>query len=89
MPSPKQQSDFREFLDWVRFYGFAMPVPAEAVGDYLLELLADGATLPQIKRSADSIAACYVQRRHFLDPVPIRAALKLAAAQLSPGRTIN
>lgn len=66
-----------------------MPVSGEQVAIYLLEMMADGASLADIKRAANAIAACYAQRRTFLDLVPIRAALKIAEAQLSPGRILN
>ncbi len=66
-----------------------MPVNAEEVAAYLLEMAVDGVPLATIKRSGASIAAHYRQRRHFLDEAPIKAALKIAAAQLSPGRVLN
>jgi hypothetical protein len=89
MPSARQHDDFRAFTSWCDFYDLPMPASGEQVATYLLELLADGALLPDIKRTAKSITACYAQRRCFLDSIPIKAALALAAAQLSPNRTIN
>ena len=93
MPSPEQRArqrdDFRAFADWCDFYGLSMPVEGEDVAQYLLELMADGASLAQLERVAASVSAFYQQRRCFLDPVPIEAALVLAEAQLSPNRTIN
>ena len=89
MPSARQRDEFAQLVDWARFYGLRMPVDGEAVGTFLLEMLADGATLAEIKRAANAISAVYEERRRFLDRVPIRAALKIAAAQLSPGRILN
>jgi hypothetical protein len=89
MPSAKQRDDFRAFMDWCNFYDLPMPVHGEEVAAYLLEMMADGASLAVIKRTAASIAACYAQRRCFLDSVPVKAALALAAAQLSPNRVLN
>ena len=90
MPSAKQRDEFRVFLDWAAFYGLHMPdVGGDQVAVYLLEMLADGASLSDVKRAANAIAACYDQSRCFLDLVPVRAALKIAAAQLAPGRTLN
>jgi hypothetical protein len=87
--NPKQREDFRDFVDWCSFYGFAMPVNANVAAAYLLEKMDNREPLPSIKRAARSIAIGYEQRKCFLDPVPIRAALALAAAQLSPNRVIN
>ena len=89
MPSQRERDEFDHLVDWARFYGLRMPVSGEQVATYLLEMMADGASLAEIKRAANAIAACYAQRRRFLDLVPIRAALKIAAAQLSPGRILN
>jgi hypothetical protein len=89
VPSKRQHEDFRQFLDWLGFYGLRMPVGGEEVAAYLLEMMADGASLAVIKRAAASIAACYAQRRCFLDMVPVKAALALAAAQLNPNRVLN
>jgi hypothetical protein len=89
VPSRRDHDEFDQFLDWVRFYELRMPVSGKEVATYLLEIMADGASLADIKRAASAIAACYVQRRCFLDLVPIRAALKIAAAQLSPDRILN
>ena len=80
---------FAQLVDWARFYGLRMPVNGEEVATYLLEMMADGASLAEIKRAANAIAACYAQRRRFLDLVPINAALQIAAAQLSPDRILN
>jgi hypothetical protein len=77
------------FVSWCHFHDLPMPANGEMVATYLLEMMTDGASLPDIKRAAKSIAACYAQRRCFLDSIPIKAALALAAAQLSPNRTIN
>ena len=89
MPSERQRDEFRDFMDWAAFYGLRMPVSGEQVATYLLEMMADGASLADVKRAANAIAACYAQRRRFLDLVPIKAALKIAAAQLSPDRILN
>src|SRR5262245_20869625 len=80
---------FRKFMDWCQFYSVTMPPTGRDVGSYLLEMLADGATLPEIKGAANAIHAGYTDHRQFLDLVPINAALTLAAAQLAPNRTIN
>jgi hypothetical protein len=82
-------ADFRHFLDWCAFYDLPMPADGKEVANYLLELLVDGATLPDLKRAAASIAACYEQRHCFLDQRPIRAAIAMATAQTSPNRVIN
>jgi hypothetical protein len=76
-------------MDWAAFYGLRMPVSGEQVATYLLEMLADGASLADVRRAANAIAACYVERRRFLDLVPIKAALQIAEAQLSPDRILN
>jgi hypothetical protein len=89
MPTQRQHEDFRQLLDWARWYDIAMPLSGEEVATYLLELMADGAALPDIKRAAKSIEACYAQRRCFLDIAPIKAALAIVAAQTSPDRTLN
>jgi hypothetical protein len=89
MPTAKQRDDYRGLLDWAAFNGLPMPVPGEEVAEYLLELMADGASVKQIERVAESIAVLYAQRRCFLDMIPIKAAIALAAAQLDPNRTIN
>jgi hypothetical protein len=89
VPSQRERDEFDQLVDWARFYGLRMPVSGEEVATYLLEMMADGASLADIKQAANAIAACYAQRRRFLDLVPIKAALKIAAAQLSPGRVSN
>ena len=89
MPSQRERDEFAQLVDWARFYGLHMPVNGEEVATYLLEMLADGATLADVKRAANAIAACYAERRRFLDLVPIKAALQIAAAQLSPDRILN
>ena len=89
MPNKKQGDDFRAFTDWCAFYGLSMPVSADEVAAYLLELAVDGASLATIRRSAASIGAHYRQRRHFLDDAPIKAALAIAEAQLAPNRVLN
>jgi hypothetical protein len=89
VPSRRDRDDFDQLVDWARFYGLRMPVSGEEVATYLLEMMADGASLADVRRAANAIAACYAQRRRFLDLVPIKAALKIAAAQLSPGRVLN
>ena len=89
MPSERQRDEFRDFMDWAAFYNLRMPVSGKQVGEYLLEMLADGASLADVTRAANAIAACYAERRRFLDLVPIKAALQIAAAQLSPDRILN
>jgi hypothetical protein len=89
MPSERQRDEFRDFMDWAACYGLRMPVSGDQVATYLLEMLADGASVADIGRAANAIAACYSERRRFLDLVPIKAALRIAAAQLSPDRILN
>jgi hypothetical protein len=87
--NPRQNEAFRRFLDWTIFMGLPVPPAAEDVAGYLLELLADGASLPMIKRAGKAIQGAYVERRCYLDPRPIEAALAIAATQLSPNRVLN
>jgi hypothetical protein len=89
VPSQRERDEFDQLVDWAKFYGLRMPVDGEQVATYLLEMMADGASLADVKRAANAIAACYAQRRRFLDLVPIKAALMIAAAQLSPDRILN
>jgi hypothetical protein len=89
MPSQKQRDDFGRLLDWARLHDLPMPLSGDGVADYLLELMVDGASLGDIRRASTSIIACYDEHRCFLDRLPIRAALNLAAAQLAPNRTLN
>jgi hypothetical protein len=89
-PSTEQQNDMRAFIDWCRFYDVPVPARGEDIADYLIDIMVDGkAVLDELERIAASITACYEHRRCLLDPVPIRAALALAADQLSPNRIIN
>jgi hypothetical protein len=87
--NPRRDEAFRRFLDWAAFMGLQMPADGGDVAGYLLELLADGASLPMIKRAAKAIQGAYVERRCYLDPRPIEAALAIAATQLSPNRVLN
>ena len=90
MPRNRNEtSDFSRFVDWARFYDIPMPADGEAVAQYLLELMAEGAALPDIQRIAASISSSYKRRRCFLDALPIEAALAMCAAQLSPDRVLN
>ena len=89
MPSERQRDEFRDFADLAAFYGLRMPVNGDQVATYLLEMLAEGASLADVRRAANAIAACYAERKRFLDLAPIQAALNIAAAQLSPDRTLN
>jgi hypothetical protein len=66
-----------------------MPAEGEAVAQYLLELMADGAALSEIRRVAVSISTSYKRRRCFLDALPVEAALAMCEAQLSPDRVLN
>ena len=63
VPSQRERDEFAQLVDWARFYGLRMPVSGEEVATYLLEMMADGASLADIKRAANAIAACYAQRR--------------------------
>jgi hypothetical protein len=85
----RQADDFQKFLDWARFYGLPMPATGDDVAEFLLELLADGVPFPDIEQIAASVAAGYEHHKVFLDSRPIKAALALAEAQLSPDRILN
>src|SRR5262245_52450160 len=89
MPSRKDTKHFSQFVDWVHFYGLEMPANGEAVAAYLLELMSDGVSLSEVKLAAQSITDAYARRRCFLDILPIRAALAMCEAQLSPNRVLN
>jgi hypothetical protein len=90
MPRTRSEtSDFSRFVDWARFYDIPMPAEGEAVAQYLLELMADGAALSEIRRVAVSISTSYKRRRCFLDALPVEAALAMCEAQLSPDRVLN
>ena len=62
VPSQKQRDEFAMLVDWARFYGLKMPVSGEQVAMYLLEMLADGAPLAELKRARNAISACYADR---------------------------
>jgi hypothetical protein len=66
-----------------------MPADAEVVAGYLLELAGDGVRLSIIRRTARAIQSAYVERRCYLDPRAIEAAIDMVEAMLKPGRTIN
>jgi len=85
----EQRDDVREFIEWAQFWGLAMPPGGAEVANYLLEMLADGAPLPAIKHAAKAIILHYERHRVLLDRLPIKAALGMCAAQLSPNRTLN
>jgi hypothetical protein len=90
MPSAVQQDDFHAFASWCKFYDVPMPATGEDIADYLMDILVDGkAVFDDLARIAASITACYEHRRCPLDQSPIKAALALAADQLSPNRVIN
>jgi hypothetical protein len=94
----RQQSDeeriafrrqFARFADWVAFYSLRPPVNGYVIAGYLLELVSSGAGLDDVNEAAEAIRFTYALRRVPLDLEPINAALALAAAQLSPGRTLH
>jgi hypothetical protein len=89
MPSAKETKHFSQFVDWLAFYGLRMPAEGDVVADYLLDMMANGASLSEINRAAASITDAYARRRCFLDILPIRAALAMCEAQLSPNRVLN
>jgi hypothetical protein len=89
MPSRSQREIFREFLDWGRFHGLDMPIKANEVAAYLLEMMVDGASLADIKRAGAAISTCYNAHGCYLDARPIKGALAMAQAQLDPNRTLN
>src|SRR5262245_56228923 len=78
VPTETQRRDFSRFLDWCRFYDLPTPANGDDVAAYLMEMLADGATLAALKRAAESIGVYYKHRRYFLDWIPVEAALALA-----------
>ena len=80
---------FARFCDWMKFYGMRWPVSGHIVAGYLLEIMADGAPLDEIKRAATAVAFHCAHQREYLDLVPVKAALALAAAQLDPNRVLN
>jgi hypothetical protein len=89
MPTRTQREAFALFLDWARFHALAMPVSADEVAAYLLEMMVDGAPLADIKRAAAAISTCYNAHGAYLDARPIKGALAMAAAQLAPNRVLN
>jgi hypothetical protein len=76
------------FTDWCNFYGVRPPASALAVAGFLLEMVADGASLEDVKAAAAAIQYMYRSQRTYLDPGTIDAALALAQAQLGP-RTLQ
>jgi hypothetical protein len=84
-----QRNDLEGFAEWCTLYGIPMPASGEEIAHYLMDLLADGESLPEIQQVEESIRACYERNRVLVDWVPVRAALKLAAAQLKANRVIN
>jgi hypothetical protein len=92
-PSAKQRrrqpDDIRRLMGWAAFYGLQMPVSGDDVAAFLLELMADGASLQEIQEVATSIMDSYERHEVFLSTRPIKAALALAEAQLSPDRILN
>jgi hypothetical protein len=88
--NPRQsEAAFRRFFDWAAFMGLPKPADGEDVASYLLGLMADGVSPSMIKRAARAIRTGYVERRCYLDPRPIDAALAIVDAQTSPNRTLN
>jgi hypothetical protein len=86
---PKHQlrfyaEEFGRFAGWAHSCGLTLPANGHIIAAYLLEMVADGATLRQLERSADAIAFHYATHRTYLDPQPISAALALVAAQTAP-----
>jgi hypothetical protein len=89
MPDANATKRFSQFVDWLAFYGLHMPAEGEVVADYLLDMMAAGASQEEIRAASDAIIDAYARRRCFLDVLPIRAALAMCEAQLSPNRVLN
>src|SRR5262245_26123604 len=70
-----------DFAQWVHSYGLTLPVSGRVAAGYLLELAADGASLPDLTRAANAVAFYYDRMRTYLDLRPMRAVLALAEAQ--------
>jgi hypothetical protein len=80
---------FQGFMDWCAFYQVPTPCSGIVAARYLLDLLAYGRQLDELKAAAAAIKYFYRQRRAYLDEEPIAAAIELAEAQLNPGRILN
>src|SRR5215475_12289751 len=89
MPSASATKQFSKFVDWLAFYGLRMPAEGDVVADYLLDMMASGAALSEVRGAAEAITDAYARRRCFLDVLPVRAALAMCEAQLSPNRILN
>jgi hypothetical protein len=88
--SQKERDAFMRFVDWTLFYGLAPPVNGTVVAGYLLEMIScSDAPIEEVRLAAAVIKRYYREHRVYLDEQPIAAALELAEAQLSPGRTLN
>jgi hypothetical protein len=93
----RSQREYRRYVNeidrfkaWLHSYGLTLPVSGRVVAGYLLELAADGASLPELRRAANAIRFYHDVTLHaYLDSRPIRAVLTLAAAQTSPNRVLN
>jgi hypothetical protein len=88
-PDAKQRERFARFATWCDLYDFPKPANGEAIGEYLLDMMTDGASLSEIRETAAAIELCYANYGALLDRRPVRGALAVCAAQLSPNRTIN
>src|SRR5262245_21360962 len=78
-----------DFAQWVHSYGLTLPVSGRVAAGYLLELAAEGASLPDLTRAANAVAFCFDRMRTYLDIRPIRAVLALARAQTRPNRVLH
>src|SRR5262245_27004614 len=84
------ENEIERFGGWARSYGLKLPVNGRVAAGYLLELAAEGASLPDVTRAAHAIAFLYDSiLRRYLDPQPIRAVLALTAAQMRSNRVLN
>jgi hypothetical protein len=77
------------FVDWCLFYQLAPPVTGTAVAGFLLEMVAQGEPIDDIRLTARVIKRYYRDHRVFLDELPIDRALEVASAQFDPTRVLN
>jgi hypothetical protein len=88
-PMENSGKDFSDFLQWCAFHGVKMPADTYEVGNYLIELMADGSSMEEIERIAASIWSGYQRRQAFLDVRLLERALETCKAQLHPNRVLN
>ena len=68
----------REFTAWCRERGEMLPVPGRTAAGYLIERLLEDTSMSDLRRAADAIRHLHVVGEWFLDPRPIKAALRFA-----------